>query len=113
MPRQAIVQFRRQRVDALAPCGGRLGFSLHVWVSSLLLCLGFHQVHRLAGTRQTKKWDEGIGYQEREVFEIFLNLPAVQQKIVREVILAFARAFPAETAPDESGNRKRPGGSAL
>lgn len=49
-----------------------------------------------------KKWDEGIGYQEREVFETFLNLPAAQQKIVREVILAFARAFPAET-----GDKKR------
>lgn len=70
------------------------------------------QAVQTARARQ-QQWNEGIGYQEREVFETFLNLPAAQQKVVREVILAFARAFPAETAPDESGNRKRPGGSAL
>jgi transcriptional regulator with XRE-family HTH domain len=39
-----------------------------------------------------QRWDEAINYQEREVFEAFLNLPAPQRKIVREVILAFAKA---------------------
>lgn len=38
------------------------------------------------------KWEENIGYQEREIFEIFINLPAPQRKIVREVILAFSKA---------------------
>ena len=42
------------------------------------------------------RWDDGIGYQEREVFEAFLALPAPQRKIVREVIQTFAKAFPAE-----------------
>ncbi len=42
------------------------------------------------------RWDEGIGYQEREVFEAFLSLPAPQRKVVREVIQAFAKAFPTE-----------------
>lgn len=42
-----------------------------------------------------KRWDEGIGYQEREVFDAFLKLPAPQRKVVREVILAFARAHGA------------------
>ena len=41
-----------------------------------------------------KSWDDAIGYQERETFEAFLNLPAPQKKIVREVILAFAKAYP-------------------
>ncbi|MDD2774347.1 MAG: hypothetical protein PHU06_00175 [Gallionella sp.] len=41
------------------------------------------------------RWDEGIAYQEREVLEAFLNLPAPQRKIVREVILTFAQVFPA------------------
>jgi transcriptional regulator with XRE-family HTH domain len=45
-----------------------------------------------------KKWDEGIGYQEREVLEAYLNLPAPQRKIVREVILTFAQAHPAKSA---------------
>lgn len=39
-----------------------------------------------------KLWDEGIGYQEREIFELFLKLPVPQRKVAREVILALARA---------------------
>ena len=39
-----------------------------------------------------KRWDEAISYQEREVFEAFLALPAPQRKIVREVIIAFSNA---------------------
>jgi hypothetical protein len=41
------------------------------------------------------RWEEVVGYQEREAFEAFINLPAPQRKVVREVILAFAQAFPA------------------
>ena len=41
---------------------------------------------------QRKLWDEGIGYQEREVFEAFLRLPVPQRKIVREVIMTFSKA---------------------
>lgn len=41
-----------------------------------------------------KRWDEGLGYAEREIFEAFLRLPVPQRKIVREVILAFARNYP-------------------
>ena len=39
-----------------------------------------------------ERWDEAINYQEREVFEAFLSLPAPQRKVVREVIIAFAKA---------------------
>jgi len=39
-----------------------------------------------------KQWDEGIGYQEREIFELFLKLPVPQRKVAREVIVALARA---------------------
>ena len=53
-----------------------------------------------------KKWDEGIGYQEREVFASYLGLPAPQRKVVREVILAFARAFPAEVVTEKTKPRK-------
>lgn len=42
------------------------------------------------------RWDDGIGYQEREIFEAFLALPTPQRKIVREVIQTFAKAFPAD-----------------
>lgn len=52
--------------------------------------------------QQRARWDEGIGYQEREIIEAFLALPAPQRKVVREVILTFARAFPVE--PADTGN---------
>jgi transcriptional regulator with XRE-family HTH domain len=39
-----------------------------------------------------KRWDEGIGYQEREIFELFLKLPVPQRKLARELIIALARA---------------------
>ncbi|MBI4741793.1 MAG: transcriptional regulator [Betaproteobacteria bacterium] len=42
--------------------------------------------------KKRKLWDEGIGYQEREVFAAFLSLPAPQRKAVREVILGLAKA---------------------
>jgi len=45
------------------------------------------------------RWDDGIGYQEREVFEAFLTLPPPQRKIVREVILTFAKATTATETP--------------
>ena len=43
--------------------------------------------------RENKRWDEEVGYQERELFEAFLSLPAPQRKVVREVILAFKKAL--------------------
>lgn len=45
--------------------------------------------HRVQESR--KRWDEGVSYQEREVFDAFLGLPAPQRKLVREVILALAQ----------------------
>ena len=47
--------------------------------------------------QENKRWTDEIGYQEREIMEAFLNLPVPQRKVVREVILAFAKAYPAET----------------
>ncbi len=44
-----------------------------------------------------KRWDEGIGHQEREVIEAYLSLPVPQRKVVREVILTFAQAYPAKS----------------
>ena len=40
---------------------------------------------------EQKRWDEGVGYLERETFDAFLKLPAAQRKVIREVILTFAK----------------------
>jgi transcriptional regulator with XRE-family HTH domain len=37
------------------------------------------------------RWDSGIGYQDRDIFEAFLKLPVAQRKLIREVILTFAK----------------------
>ncbi len=48
------------------------------------------------GVRQSieqrkRRWEEGASYLERETFDAFLQLPAAQRKIIREVILTFAK----------------------
>ena len=48
---------------------------------------------------EQKRWDEGVGYLERETFDAFLKLPAPQRKIIREVILAFAKVHSDTPAP--------------
>lgn len=45
-----------------------------------------------------KRWEEGVGYLEREVFEAFLSLPATQRKALRDIILALAAAPPPSEA---------------
>ena len=40
---------------------------------------------------EQKRWDEGVGYLERETFDAFLKLPAPHRKLIREVILTFAK----------------------
>jgi len=39
-----------------------------------------------------KRWDDGVGHLEREMFEAFLTLPTPQRKLLREVIMFFVQA---------------------
>ena len=45
-----------------------------------------------------QQWDDALDYQERETIEQYLGLPIAQRMVVREVIEAFAKAFPGELA---------------
>ena len=38
------------------------------------------------------RWEAMVSYQERDVIEAYLSLPAVQRKAVREIILGLYRA---------------------
>jgi len=38
-------------------------------------------------------WTQAIGFEEREIFEAVLRLPVPQRRVVREVIVAFDRAY--------------------
>lgn len=40
---------------------------------------------------QRKRWDEALSYQEREMFDAYLQLPVAQRKLVREVIEALVQ----------------------
>ena len=46
-----------------------------------------------------KRWDEDVGYEERDIFEAFLKLPVPQRKVIREVILAFSRNYQTNQKP--------------
>lgn len=37
---------------------------------------------------QRKRWDEALSYEERDMFDAYLQLPVPQRKLVREVIQA-------------------------
>jgi transcriptional regulator with XRE-family HTH domain len=54
------------------------------------LRFGIDVVQRVQQRRA--RWDSGIGYQDRDIFEAFLKLPVPQRKLIREVILTFAKA---------------------
>lgn len=53
--------------------------------------LRFGDAVRQSVQQHRKRWNEGVGYLERETFDAFLKLPAPQRKIIREVILTFAK----------------------
>ena len=48
---------------------------------------------RTAVQQHQKRWSEGIGHLEQETFDAFLQLPAPQRKIIREVILTFMKVY--------------------
>jgi transcriptional regulator with XRE-family HTH domain len=54
--------------------------------------LGFGKDIGLRVEERRARWDSGIGYAERDIFEAFLKLSVPQRKVIREVILAFAKA---------------------
>ena len=49
-----------------------------------------------------QRWDEGVGYLERETFDAFLQLPAPQRKLIREVILTFSQVHQRSAAGQDS-----------
>lgn len=61
--------------------------------------LRFGEAVRQSVQQHRKRWDEGVGFLERETFDTFLKLPAPQRKIIREVILTFAKVYANTDAP--------------
>lgn len=55
------------------------------------LRFGAEVSHRVEERRA--RWDAGVGYEEREVFEAFLRLPVPQRRVVRDLILTYAKVW--------------------
>lgn len=54
--------------------------------------LRFGDAVRTKVQEHQQRWGEGVGYVERETLDAFLQLPATERKIIREVIWAFIKA---------------------
>ncbi len=61
------------------------------WLKVEPQVLRFGEAVRNAVQQHKQRWDEGVGHLERETFDAFLQLPAPQRKLIREVILTFAK----------------------
>lgn len=59
--------------------------------------LRFGEQAGAAVREQRGRWEDPKFYQEREVIEAFLALPAAQRKVVREVVMALAIAAKADS----------------
>ena len=73
-------------------------FNTRYWGRSVTL-----QAVRKSIEQHRQRWDEGVGYLERETFDAFLQLPVPQRKLIREVILTFARAH--ALSPEDSTSK--------
>ena len=63
--------------------------------------LRFGDAVRTSLLARRQRWEDGIGYLERETFDAFLQLPAAQRKLIREVILTFAKVHVAAPPPPD------------
>ncbi len=63
--------------------------------------LRFGEAVRQSVREHRQRWGEGVGYLERETFDAFLLLPAAQRKIIREVILTFAKVHSTADDPTQ------------
>ena len=59
--------------------------------------LRFGEAVRQSLQKRHQRWEEGMNHLERETVDTFLQLPAPQRKLIREVILTFAQVHKAKT----------------
>lgn len=62
------------------------------WLKTAPEVLRFGEVVRQKVREHQQRWDERLNHSEREVIDTYLQLPAPQRKVVREVVLALAQA---------------------
>lgn len=68
------------------------------WLGIPVQELGYGDTDGRRMRERQAPWHAGLGYQDRELFDIYLRLPLPKRRLAREVILAIARAHEAEEA---------------
>lgn len=66
------------------------------WLKTAPEVLRFGEAVRHKVRKHQQRWDENLNHTEREVIDAFLQLPAAQRKLIREVILTFAKVHTAD-----------------
>lgn len=66
------------------------------WLKEAPEVLRFGDTVRHKVQQHRQRWDEKVGHVEREVIDAYLQLPATQRKVVREVVLALAKSHSAD-----------------
>ena len=72
--------------------------TLAQWLGTSPQALGYGENEAPRPRRPPTPWHAGLGYDDRELFEIYLRLPVPQRRLARDVILAIARAHAADEA---------------
>ncbi len=83
---------RKWLIGTAIPSADKL-LTLAKWLNVPPEELAFDKDMQKAIEQREINWQEEIGYKDKEIFEAFIALPTPQKKIVREVIVAFAKAY--------------------
>ena len=83
---------RKWLIGTAIPSADKL-LTLAKWLNVPPEELAFDKDMQKAIEQREINWQEEIGYKDKEIFEAFLAVPTPQKKIVREVIVAFAKAY--------------------
>ncbi len=65
--------------------------TLSKWLGVPVQQLGYGGETARAAKQRRTRWDSGIGYEDRDVFDAYLKLPVPQRRLIRETILTFAK----------------------
>ncbi len=65
--------------------------TLSKWLGVSVQQLSFGVPIGRTAEQRRARWDSGIGYEDRDLLEAFLKLPVPQRKLIREIILTFAK----------------------
>ena len=83
---------RKWLIGTAIPSADKL-LTLAKWLDVPPEELAFNKDMQKALEQREINWQEEIGYKDKEIFDAFVLLPAPQKKVVREVIVAFAKAY--------------------